>query len=49
MSAPVLELDRVGKRFPVGGFFSRRTLQAVDGVSFALAADKPEIFAVVGE
>jgi peptide/nickel transport system ATP-binding protein len=49
VSATILELDRVGKRFPVGGFFSRRKLQAVDGVSFALMADKPEIFAVVGE
>ena len=49
VSATVLELDRVGKLFPVGGFFSRRKLRAVDDVSFALAADRPEIFAVVGE
>ena len=49
MSATVLELDRVGKLFPIGGFFSRRKLRAVDDVSFALAADRPEIFAVVGE
>ena len=49
MSATVLELDRVSKLFPVGGFFSRRKLQAVNDVSFALSADRPEIFAVVGE
>jgi len=49
VSATVLELDRVGKLFPVGGFFSRRKLRAVDDVSFALTADRPEIFAVVGE
>src|SRR5580698_4958903 len=49
MSTTVLELDRVGKLFPVGGFFSRRKLRAVDDVSFTLAADRPEVFAVVGE
>jgi peptide/nickel transport system ATP-binding protein len=49
VSATVLELDRVGKLFPVGRFFSRRKLRAVDDVSFALTADRPEIFAVVGE
>ena len=49
MSANVLELDHVSKFFPIGGLFSRRKLQAVNDVSFALSADKPEIFAVVGE
>ena len=49
MSTPVLELDHVSKRFAMGGFFSRRKLQAVNDVSFTLSADKPEIFAVVGE
>jgi ABC-type glutathione transport system ATPase component len=49
MSAALLELDHVTKRFPIGGFFSRRKMIAVNDVSFTLAADKPEIFAVVGE
>ena len=45
----LLKLDHVIKVFPVGGFFSRRSMKAVDDVSFALTADKPEIFAIVGE
>jgi ABC-type oligopeptide transport system ATPase subunit len=45
----LLQLDHVSKLFPVGGFFSRRMKKAVDDVSFALTADKPEIFAIVGE
>jgi ABC-type oligopeptide transport system ATPase subunit len=49
MSADILELDHVCKVFPVGGMFSRRKLKAVDDVSFALSAERPEIFAVVGE
>jgi peptide/nickel transport system ATP-binding protein len=49
MSANVLELDHVSKSFPVGGLFSRRKLLAVNDVSFALSAERPEIFAVVGE
>jgi peptide/nickel transport system ATP-binding protein len=49
MNAPVLELDHVTKIFAVGGLLSRRRVVAVNDVSFALLADKPEIFAVVGE
>lgn len=49
MSQNLLELDRVSKLYPVGGFFSRQKMRAVNDVSFALATDKPEIFAVVGE
>ncbi len=49
MSVHVLELDHVSKVFPVGGLFSRRKLQAVNDVSFALSAERAEIFAVVGE
>ncbi|CAN7663625.1 ABC transporter ATP-binding protein [Devosia sp. LjRoot16] len=45
----LLRLDHVTKLFPVGGFFSRRSMKAVDDVNFALSADKPEIFAIVGE
>jgi peptide/nickel transport system ATP-binding protein len=48
MSA-LLELDRVGKSFSRGGLFSTRRVEAVKEVSFALAADKPEIFTVIGE
>jgi ABC-type oligopeptide transport system ATPase subunit len=49
MSGRLLELDHVTKRFPVGGFFSRRVMKAVDDVSFTLDSDRPEIFAIVGE
>jgi ABC-type oligopeptide transport system ATPase subunit len=49
MSQNLLELDHVTKRFPVGGFFSRASMKAVNDVSFSLSADKPEIFAIVGE
>jgi peptide/nickel transport system ATP-binding protein len=45
----LLQLDHVTKLYPVGGFFSRRMMKAVNDVSFALASDKPEIFAIVGE
>ena len=45
----LLELDHVTKLYPVGGLFSRQTIKAVNDVSFSLATDKPEIFAVVGE
>jgi len=48
-SQALLELDHVTKLFPIGGFFSRETMKAVDDVSFALSADKPEIFTIVGE
>lgn len=47
--AALLELASVGKRFHVGGLFSRAALEAVRGVSFSLEAGKPEIFAIVGE
>jgi peptide/nickel transport system ATP-binding protein len=49
MTGKLLELDHVTKRFPVGGFFSRRVMKAVDDVSFTLDSDRPEIFAIVGE
>jgi len=45
----LLDLDHVTKLYPIGGFFSRRMMKAVDDVSFTLAAGKPEIFAIVGE
>jgi len=49
MTGDLLLLDHVVKRFGTGGLFSRRHVTAVDDVSFALAHDRPEIFAIVGE
>lgn len=48
-AAPLLELDHVSKRFPVGGLFSRETITAVNDVGFTLEADTPEIFTIVGQ
>lgn len=48
MSA-LLELDKVSKSFSRGGLLSRRRVEAVKAVSFALEAGKPEIFTVIGE
>jgi peptide/nickel transport system ATP-binding protein len=49
MSAtPLLELREVDRTFSAG-VFSRRRVRAVAGVSFELAADRPEVFAVIGE
>jgi ABC-type oligopeptide transport system ATPase subunit len=49
MTGALLQLDRVVKRFPAGGFFSRRHMTAVRDVTFTLDSDRPEIFAIVGE
>jgi len=49
MTGSLLDLDRVVKRFSDGGLLSRRHVTAVQDVSFALDAEKPEIFAIVGE
>ncbi|SHJ25239.1 ABC transporter ATP-binding protein [Wenxinia saemankumensis] len=48
MSA-VLEIDDVSKRFRSGGLLSARTVEAVKNVSFTLEADRPEVFAIVGQ
>lgn len=45
----LLEVDHVGKVFAMGGLLSGRHVHAVDDVSFALAAEKPEIFTIIGE
>jgi ABC-type oligopeptide transport system ATPase subunit len=45
----LLELADVSKTFPIGGLFSRRRIEAVKSVSFTLAADRPEIFTIIGE
>jgi len=49
MSAPLLDVHEVRKSFARGSLLARRRVHAVDGVSFALAADRPEIFAIIGE
>ena len=45
----LLSLEQVSKTFTRGGLLSRRTIEAVKGVSFSLDAARPEIFAVIGE
>jgi ABC-type oligopeptide transport system ATPase subunit len=49
MARHLLEFDRVTKSFATGGLFSRRTINAVDDVSFRLDEERPEIFAIIGE
>jgi len=48
MSA-LLDVDRVGMTYGVGGLLSRRLVRAVDDVSLRLEAGKPEILAIIGE
>lgn len=45
----LLSVDHVTRVFYKGGLLSRSTFRAVDDVSFSLEADKPEIFAIIGE
>jgi ABC-type oligopeptide transport system ATPase subunit len=35
----LLELDHVTKLYPVGGFFARQSIKAVNDVSFSLTSD----------
>jgi peptide/nickel transport system ATP-binding protein len=49
MTASLLELDHVVKRFATGGLLARRQITAVHEVSFTLTRERPEIFAIVGE
>ena len=49
MTKPLLELDDVSRVYSSGGLLAPRRVRAVDGVSFTIAADKPEIFAIIGE
>ncbi len=48
MSTPLLDIAGLGKTYG-GGMFSRRIVRAVDRVDLTLSADRPEIFAVIGE
>jgi peptide/nickel transport system ATP-binding protein len=47
--SPLLEVDRVGMTYAIGGIFRRRGVRAVDDVSLRLEAGKPEILAIIGE
>jgi ABC-type glutathione transport system ATPase component len=47
-NAPLLEVRDVSRVFS-SGIFARRQVRAVSGVSFELSADRPEVFAVIGE
>ena len=49
MAAPLLEVDDVSRIYRGGGVFARRRVSAVEHVSFTLAAEKPEIFTIIGE
>lgn len=49
MTAPLLDVANVVRLYAMGGLLSRHHLRAVDGVSFALEADRPEIFTIIGE
>jgi ABC-type oligopeptide transport system ATPase subunit len=49
MTEPLLELDRVTRSYSKGALLARESFNAVDEVSFRLDADRPEIFAIIGE
>ncbi|WP_262271818.1 ABC transporter ATP-binding protein [Microvirga yunnanensis] len=49
MRPNLLDVENVNKIFTRGGFVSRRVNHAVNDVSFSLAADKPEVFTIIGE
>ncbi|MCF3934892.1 ABC transporter ATP-binding protein [Acuticoccus sp. M5D2P5] len=45
----LLEVDKVGKTYAMGGILGSHRVRAVENVSFALEAGRPEIFTVIGE
>ncbi len=47
MTAPLLEVEAISRIY--GGMFGHRRVRAVSEVSFTIAADSPEIFAIIGE
>jgi ABC-type oligopeptide transport system ATPase subunit len=49
VSAPLIEVQEVGRTFTMGGLFSRHKVRAVDRVSFSMEAGRPEIFTIIGE
>jgi ABC-type oligopeptide transport system ATPase subunit len=49
MSEPLLEVRGLARTYARGGLLAGHPFRAVDGVSFRLEADRPEIFTIVGE
>lgn len=49
MSSDLLTVDHIAKIFSTGGMLNRTAFAALDEVSFSLQADRPEIFAIIGE
>ncbi|MGK9169250.1 ABC transporter ATP-binding protein [Inquilinus limosus] len=45
----LLEVRQASKTFRSGGLFGRHVVQAVDGVDFSLASERPEVFTIIGE
>jgi len=46
---PLLEVKNLTKKFPLGGFFRKKYLTAVENVSFQMPGDKPNITTLAGE
>jgi ABC-type oligopeptide transport system ATPase subunit len=49
MSTDLLAVENVTKIYARGGLLGGPVFNAVDDVSFTISADKPEIFAIIGE
>jgi ABC-type oligopeptide transport system ATPase subunit len=49
VSSDLLTVDHITKVYSTGGMFGRAAFAALDKVSFSLQADRPEIFAIIGE
>jgi ABC-type oligopeptide transport system ATPase subunit len=49
VNASLLEVRDVVRVYAMGGLLARHRMRAVDGVSFTLPADRPEIFTIIGE
>ncbi len=49
VSGALLAVENVTRTYAMGGLFGLSSFQAVDDVSFALEADRPEIFTIIGE
>jgi peptide/nickel transport system ATP-binding protein len=46
---PLLELEHVSKTYATGALLARKAFAAVDDVSLRLAADRAEVFTIIGE
>ena len=49
MNNALLDVSQVSKIFTRGGLLSSRRVVAVNDVSFQIDAERPEIFAIIGE